>query len=300
MSDASAVLVANPAAGLGRTRRIAARLAQALAERGLDLQLLLTPSSAAAAAAVRNAISAGCRRVIVAGGDGTINSVIGALAYSPAALGIIPTGMANAFARELALPLAWRSACNIAAGSHRRVIDIGRAGDRHFALMAGVGFDAEAVARVDPRLKRWLGPAAYVLAGLRHIPMRANVHLQWETGEAGPPGRATLRALMIVAANAAHYTYRWRLAPRARVDDGLLDIVVFGWQQPFDPAAHVMGALAGTHLRHPRVTAFRARRLRIDSQPALAYQLDGDAAGVTPVEVEILPGALTVLAPPAS
>ncbi|HUT74688.1 MAG TPA: diacylglycerol kinase family protein [Armatimonadota bacterium] len=293
MPGAPALLIANPGAGRGRTRRLAPLLARALAARYLEVDLRFTRDGDDAAHIVRAAVAAGCDRVVVAGGDGTINSVVGALAHTPVALGVIPTGMANAFARELRIPRAWRRACDLAAGWRRRVIDVARAGDRHFALMAGIGFDAQVVARVNPAIKRWLGPAAFVLAGLGCMRrcQPARVCLRWDGGEFDRP------AFVVAVANGAHYTYEWRLAPDARLDDGLLDVVVFGWHGWLDPAAHVVGALVGTHLRRPGVTALRTRRLRIECDPPLPLHLDGDAAGVSPVEVEILPEALTVLAP---
>jgi len=279
---------------LGRTQRLAAPLARALAARGLDVELTLTPARDAAARAVQAAIAGGCRRIIVAGGDGTINSVVGALAHAPAALGVIPTGMANAFARELGIPLAYGPACDIAAGCCQRTIDLARAGRRHFALMAGVGFDADVVSRVNPRLKRWAGPAAYVLAGLGRL-LRftsARVTLSWDEGE------MVACALMVLAANTAHYTYTWRIATDARPDDGLLEVVVFRCRSVLDPPAHVASALMGCHRRHPGVVTLRTRRLRVECEPSLPVQIDGDVAGVTPVEMETLPRALRVLVPP--
>jgi YegS/Rv2252/BmrU family lipid kinase len=289
-----ALLVANPGSGLGRTVRLAAAIARRLSARGLDVELALTPTCDAAARAAARAIAGGCDRVIVAGGDGTINSVLGALAHSPAALGVVPTGMANAFAREMGIPLAFDSACDVAADRHQRVLDLGRAGSRHFVLMAGIGFDADVVAHVSPRLKRLTGPGAYVAAGLaralRFRPTRVEVSFDH--------GRLTAAALLLVAANTAHYTYRWRIAPQARPDDGLLDVVIFHCRNALDAPAHVLGVLTGLHPRHPAVVTLRTRALRVRSERPLPLQIDGDAAGVAPVEMEIVPGALRVLAPP--
>jgi diacylglycerol kinase (ATP) len=288
-----ALLIANPASGLGRTQRLASAIERRLARRGVDTDLALTPSDGAAAQAAASAVAAGCDRVIVAGGDGTVNSVLGALAYSSASLGIIPSGMANAFARELGIPLALDAACDIAAGDVVRTLDLARAGSRPFALMAGIGFDADVVSHVNLRLKRFTGPGAYVLAGLaraaRFRPRR--VRLIWDDGETATD------ALLVIAANAAHYTYRWRLAADARPDDGLLDVVVFRCRSVLDPPAYVIAALTGSHVYHPGLLTLRTRRLRVEADAALPVQLDGDLAGATPVEMEVLPGALTTLAP---
>lgn len=289
-----AVLVANPASGRGRTARLAAAIARRLSARGLDVELALTPTGDDAARAAANAIASGCDRVIVAGGDGTINSVLGALAHAPAALGVIPTGMANAFAREMGIPLAFDSACDVAAGCCQRIIDLGRTGSRHFALMAGIGFDADVVAHVNPRLKRLTGPGAYVAAGLARALRFRPTPLEISFDH----GHLTAAALLLVAANTALYTYRWRIAPQARPDDGLLDVVIFDCRSPLDAPAHVLGVLTGRHPRHPGVITLRTRALRVHCERPLPLQIDGDLAGVVPAEMEIVPGALRVLAPP--
>ena len=288
-----ALLIANPTSGLGRTQRIGAAIGRRLAARGVETELAFTSSGDAAARAAASAVAAGFDRVIVAGGDGTINSVLGALAYSSIALGIIPSGMANAFARELGIPLALGAACDVAAGDVSRTLDLARAGSRPFALMAGIGFDADVVSHVNLRLKRFTGPGAYVLAGLsralRFRPQR--VSLLWDGGEIATD------ALLVIAANAAQYTYRWRLATNARPDDGLLDVLVFRCRSALDPPAYVIGALTGSHMYHPGVLTLRTRRLRVEADAALPLQLDGDVAGSTPIEMEIMPGALKALAP---
>lgn len=290
-----ALLVANPTSGLGRTRRLADAVARRLSAGGLEVEIALTPTRDAACRAVAAHIAQGGERVIVAGGDGTISSVLGALAHAPAALGVIPTGMANAFARELDIPLAWGAACDLAAGERERRIDLGRAGETYFALMAGVGFDADVVAHVSPRLKRFTGPCAYVATGLaRALTYRpAPLKVAWDDGE------LSARALMLVAANTARYTYRWSIATGARPDDGLLDVVLFCCRRALDAPVQVLGALTGRHARHPAVVTVRTRRLGIECARPLPLQIDGDPAGVAPQEMEIVPGALRVLAPPA-
>lgn len=287
------LLIANPRSGLGRTGRVAEALARRMVARGLEVDLAMTESDDAARHLAAAAVARAYDRLIVAGGDGTINSVVGSLANTPVALGVVPTGMANAFAREMGIPLSFGPACDVAAGSQVRVIDLAQAGGRHFALMAGVGFDADVVARVDLRVKRLLGPLAYVAAGLARIVTYrpATLTLTWDDGELAAP------VLMLVAANTARYTYKWRIALHAQPDDGLLDVVAFTCRSPWDVPAHIVGALTGSHGRHPSVVIFRTRRLRIASDRPLPLQLDGDPAGLAPEDMAIVPSALRVIAP---
>jgi diacylglycerol kinase family enzyme len=96
---------------------------------------------------------------------------------------------------------------------------------------------------------------------------------------------------------ASHYTYRWRLKPDARIDDGWLDMCLFETDSPLQAAQQVVAALRGRHEGQPGVRHLRARRLSIDCDPPVAVQLDGDYAGQTPTEITIAPKSLTVVVP---
>ena len=288
-----ALLLVNPSSGGGRGRRLAPRLRRLLTRPGLELQVAVTASAAEAAGAARGYLASGGNRVIAAGGDGTINSLLPALLDSPAALACIPTGTSNGLARELGLPLSIEEACRLAGEGQPRRIDIGLAGNRCFALMAGIGFDAEVVHRVTGRAKSRLGPWAYVFKGLemlaRREPSRFELQLADRTHHFG--------AWMVLVANAATYTYHWKLTPQARLDDGLLDICVFGDLGPLAALGQVVAALAGSHLRRPGVVCLRAHRAHVIADPPVAVQVDGDPAGFTPVQLDLRPRALAVVAP---
>ncbi len=232
-------------------------------------------------------------RVVVAGGDGTIHAVLPALANTGVPLAILPVGSVNVLARELGIPASLDAAIGVAKGGQPRQIDLGYANGRPFALMAGIGFDAAVVHSVAPDLKNLIGSFAYVARGLQVLASypQTRFHIEADDEEVEEAG------WLAVVANAGRYTYHWRLAPDARIDDGRLDLCFFASKSALQTAGQVVAVLGGRHSSHPGVRHLRAKRFRFHCEPEVAVQLDGDPAGSTPVEVTIAPGALTVIAP---
>jgi len=206
---------------------------------------------------------------------------------------VIPAGTANCLARELRLPLSLRQACRVAATGEVRRIDLGTANGQPFALMAGIGFDAEMVRRIGPQIKDLLGAFAYVVTGLRLLGEYRPARMTIET----PEGKAELPAWMVVVSNAATYALYWHLTPHASIEDGWLDVCVFAETDMPGSLGQLAGALSGHHLEHPQVKYLRTRQIRIEADPPVSTQLDGDLAGATPVEIGVRPAALSVIAP---
>lgn len=212
------------------------------------------------------------------------------------ALGVIPLGTGNVWARELGLPLDPRRAISRQLARPPRPVDLGRANGRLFLTIASVGFDAHIVRMVESGSKT-LGQIAYPLAGvslagtLRGTLCRVRIN-----GE--PPKQLALLAGIVT--NGRLYGGLVPLFPESRLDDGLLDLVLFAGHGPVDAAAHTARVLAGVHLSDPNVTVRRISRLTIEAdQAAVPYQADGDPRGTTPLEVEVIPAALLALGVPA-
>ncbi len=238
-----------------------------------------------------------CDRLVVAGGDGTINEVLNGLGRNPLGggttpLALLPLGTANVLARELGLAVRpARVAHTILAGPARPVA-LGEANGRRFALMAGVGFDAHVVAQVGKGLKRRLGKGAYVYETLRQV------------GRFGFPAYrveidgVAQEVASAVAANARHYGGGFVIAPRARLEQGSLQVCLFDTPGRLAAlkyaAALVLGLL-------PRLSDFRVvegRQVRIQGPPEDPLQGDGDIIAALPAEVRVLPDALNLVFPP--
>jgi diacylglycerol kinase (ATP) len=301
VTGAGLVIVAgNPYSGAAANRRRVDVLAGALAAAGLQSRLVWEPRERAALLGDPGLLR-DCRAVVAAGGDGTVAQVVNELAAS-VPLGVLPLGNENLFARALGFsgdPAALAAA--IVGGASRR-LDLGSArasnapapGPRRFTLMVSVGFDADVVHRVARwratgvtlrrvRRRSWVAPVARALHAYRHPPLALEV--------AG----ARVAGCHCVVANLPDYALGVRLAPDARGNDGRLDWVVLEPGGTGALARYGWAAWRGRHLARDDVRGGRAQRLRIDAVAPMPVQIDGEAWGVTPVDIDVLPGALAVV-----
>jgi len=294
----NAVLVANPfARGLrrgGAVAQIEARLRAAGLRR---LQCIVEPEPRRAAERLHHALreeSPEETRVIVAGGDGTIRAALPAFAERGFPMAILPVGTLNVMAWELGVPRRLEEALAVAVRGRPRGVDICSANGQLFADMAGVGYDAAIVHSIVPAVgKTRLGYFGYIARALgllaRYRPSRFRIITESATLET--------EAWVGVVANTAHYAYHWQVSPRAVVDDGWLDLCLFQSASVTQTAGQVAALLANRHASYPGVLHVRARRFRIETDPPAHLQLDGDPVAQTPVDITMIPRALTVLVP---
>jgi YegS/Rv2252/BmrU family lipid kinase len=246
------------------------------------------------------ALSDGADLVIVAGGDGTVRTVCHELARTGVAVGIVPLGTGNLLARNLGIPLHVGDAIDVALNGQDRAIDlVSLEGDdlepTAFTVMAGLGLDAAIMNNTDDELKKRVGWVAYVVSGVRQFVRYPATRVEISVDD-GPFVKH--RARTVVIGNVGHLQGGLPLMPDAKVDDGLLDVVVIspsrmtGWVRV---AYRVIGKRPRTDGRLDRMTG-RTVVLRADRPTA--RQLDGDAAGEgTELRAEILPGVLLVRVP---
>jgi diacylglycerol kinase (ATP) len=240
--------------------------------------------------------------VLVVGGDGTINEVVNGLAESEVALGVLPGGTGNVWAKELGLPT--RSPLHLlplvdsvkalVPGGQRR-IDLGHANGRYFLQWAGLGLDAEVTYAMEPRSRRQrrLGALAYIVAGVtaasNMVGTRARIWIDEE--------RIYRRAILIVISNSQLYGGKVRIATDARMDDGLLDVDIFAGSGFASALRTVLGVITGLHVRDPRHSLYRAKTIRVEADKPMAIHVDGEPFGTTPLNCQVVPRALTILIP---
>lgn len=288
-------LVINPTAGRGKGRVLAEKVQQLLREIGVETEAHYTRRPREGTDLVRR-LAKTHERILVAGGDGTwFEAVNGAMhAIRRPALGLIPIGTGNDFAKMLGFGNDWREACRRVAEGRTRRVDIGRCNRDYFANGAGIGFDAQ-VSREAQRIHYLHGNAVYILAVLRTLLLRyATPHVTIEH-DAG-----TLRQTitLVAAANGCCYGGAFRIAPDAEIDDGFLELVCARGLGRLHILRLLPKVLAGRHLGDPAVTTLRTRQVAIHSTVPLPLHLDGEviADEATHLEIEILPGALDVYA----
>jgi diacylglycerol kinase (ATP) len=246
----------------------------------------------------REAAASGATLVVAVGGDGTLNEVVNGVrsAGADVSVGAVLTGRGCDAARNFGVPRNPFTAVRALADGHEARLDLGRAEwmdgrCRWFTISAGAGFDA-AVAR---RAQRWpmRGTLPYLAAVLatvhRHRPTAAVLEFD---GVAEPPTPITA----VVAANGRWFGGGMKIAPQADPADGALDVVVLGALGRLELVRWLPTIYSGTHVRHPRISVRRARRLRVTGV-TLPTHVDGEPASATPVTLSIEPRALRLRVP---
>jgi diacylglycerol kinase family enzyme len=276
------------------------RCREAAAAGGWDPVFLETTLDDCGAGLARGAVAAGARLVVAAGGDGTVRACAQALAGTAVPLAIVPLGTANLAARALGVPRGTGDALAAGFGGHERRIDLavawaGGAVETAFVAMAGIGLDAEVVGATPRLLKERIGWLAYAAAGTAHLPgRRVRFTVCLDGGE--PVAR---RARSVVVGNAGLLPGGFPLLPRARLDDGLLDVGILAPAGPAGWLRVARGVLGGGGQDRRELERHQARRVGIWAETELPRQVDGEV--IVPgdsLTVTLLPHALTVRVPP--
>lgn len=286
------LLIANPISG-GDARPRIARAAAWFLGQGADVEVVLTQQRGDARRLAGQVHDRRCDRVVVAGGDGTLNEVANGLCGSTVPVAFLPLGTVNVFALETGIPLDLAGACRLALEGRPRSISLGRIGDELFLLMASAGWDAAAVARLRPAVKRRFGRLAYVLSAVEALlaqpPNTVEIRL--------PDGRRR-NGSGVVVSNARCYGGRYVITPQASLLSDRLELCLLRR----DGRAAMLGyALRlGLHLplRPPAVEYHSVDAVEI-SGAGVPVQVDGDPWGMLPARVASVPNALSVVLPEA-
>ena len=285
-------VLVNPSAGGGRGRRALPAVRATLAGHGLELRVELTESGAHAATLAREA-AAGGGELIAFGGDGMVRIAAQAARGTDTVLGLLPGGRGNDFARALSVPLNPVDACRVLLECPPRPIDIGDCNGETFVGIASIGLESE-VTRIANSAPRFTGQATYglsMLAGLaRWRP--ATFRLVLDGG-----AERQFTGYMAAASNSGRFGGGMRLAPEARLDDGLLDVVVLEDTPRWRFLANSPKVFAGTHVREPGVHVLAAREVHMTADRPFQVYADGDPIAATPAVARCAPGALRMLAP---
>lgn len=285
------LLIVNPAARGGRSAEGAA--VAAFARAGVAPRLHRTTAAGHAAAIA--AAEAGDNDVYVLGGDGTVMEVVGALVGRENAVGVLPGGTGNQLARHLGIPLNVSRAVASLSTSLTVLLDLGRLADgRHFSLTAGIGLDAEMIARTSAASKRRFGVAAYVASAARALP-----RMQPFTVRVTADGRQFERcaSLAMIANVGAIMDGRFGLGPGVAPDDGWLDLCVLSPQSVVD-GLRLAWRMARRDFRPDSQMLFvRAKAIRIEAIADVPAQADGELLSCPTLEASVVPQAARFLAP---
>jgi diacylglycerol kinase family enzyme len=271
-------------------------LVHALEALGLRARVMWDPAERTAALGNRAALRH-VQCVVAAGGDGTVSAVINELS-ADVALAVLPLGNENLFAGAFGFPNDPGALARAIARGARQPIDLGRAhttaGVRLFTLMLTAGFDAEVV----HRFTRWRTAGGAPRRAGRAAYVRPFAEALWSYPHAGMTLSADGVAVdgsHCVVANLPDYALDLRLAPAAQADDGLLDWTVLSRSGRVALAGYALAVARARHTQQAHVPVGRARHLTLRSVAPVPVQIDGDPWGFTPVDVEVVPAALSVL-----
>lgn len=292
MDQHTVVVVVNPTARNMPKRDKLREILDPLTLEGHSLSIEVTAGPGDATRIARDAAASGATRIAACGGDGTLNEVINGVGSRDAAVGVLPTGTGNVWAKEVGIPRDIAKAARLLVEGPVRRVDLGEANGRRFLLMCGIGLDGTVTGLVKPRLKRWLGSTSYVVVGLNELrrfkPLTSVFELDGE-----PIERTYYFALV---ANSRSYGGVLDIARRAFVDDGLLDVCVFGGGSLTRLARHALRIALGRQFSAKDILYRRVRSVRL-STPGIGLQVDGDFMGDTPVEIRAQPRAIRMVVP---
>ncbi len=278
--------------GLGRLRDV-------LTEQGItDPIWLEVPKSRKVPARVKEAIELGADLIFIWGGDGSVQRCIDAAVGAPVTLAILPAGTANLLANNLGIPIDLEQAVDVGLHGNNHTIDVGKMNGEHFAVMAGIGFDALMIRDADSGMKDRFGRAAYIWTGARHIhstPVRTEVRIDGHTWFDD-------KASCVLIANVGSIGGGVTAFDHASPDDGKLDVAVMTAHGVWQWLRTLTRATVGDADKSPLVQMTQATKITVETRKRLPYELDGGARPKTnKLRVHVVAHAVTIRVPtPAS
>lgn len=288
-------LIYNPTSGREEMRRLLPSILDRLDQAGIETSCHATTGDGDATREAAESVQRGYDILIAAGGDGTLNEVVNGMAgYDDLPpLGIFPLGTTNDFARAMKIPKRWEDFCDLIIENKTRPIDIGKVNGRHFINIAGGGSLTELTYEVPSRLKTMIGQLAYYMKGIEKMINLSPTEL---VIRAEGIGEVEGEFMMFLIANSNSVGGFERLAPDARIDDGLLDVIAVKKCNLAEFIRLVTMALRGDHFNDPRIMYFKTERMEVTSPGHVLLNLDGELGGELPGVFEILPRHLHIFA----
>lgn len=293
MSFDRIAVIYNPHSGRPRERnRAIERFCSLLRAAGRQVAVCPTERPNHATDLARQKAAEGFDLILAYGGDGTMNEVLQGVVGSKATLGFWPGGTANVLAAEIRFPSRIEEVVRRVLAGRTLPVTVGKANDRYFLLMAGVGLDAAVAGSVDPWLKRRFGKVAFGVAALKFM-------WQWQLRPfmAQVPDENPVIGRFLVAGNAHSYGGGFQLTPQAELTDPYIDLCIFTGDGRGAYLRYALAALVGWHRQMPGVVYRKVKAVEITnaSRRKASYQLDGEVVGELPLKIEAIPEGVSLL-----
>ncbi len=297
-----AILILNPTAGSSAFAAnheseddLQTQIVAALQMHNIETEVWYTTLEDAGTGLAQQAVAKSADIVIAAGGDGTLHAVASGLIRSNSVLGIIPVGTMNNVAHSLQIPEDIGQACEIIANGHTRQIDVGIVNGNIFLEVAGIGLEAALFpAAEEIKAKGLPSTIRGIFDGLRTLfvfqPSRFTISFDQKQ-------KRRVNAIQISVCNSPYYGAHLRFAPRARMDDGFLDILIYRNFSKFAYLLHAISISQGRRVLQPKVSSRKIKTVSISSEHPVMVHVDGEQKGTTPVEIRVEPAVLQVRVP---
>lgn len=301
-SDRYLVLLNPRAQGGGRSSSLRRRVAAAFAERRIPFDVVEPGSARESMGVARVAAEEGYRTVAAVGGDGTVAAALRGTAGTEVPVAILPFGTGNQLAANFGIPLGLEQSVEVAVRGEVEAIDLGRIDGEYFALIAGAGLDAEVMAEATDDLKRRFGAAAYLMAGVRAGVKNLMTPNTAEFRIVADGEEIEVTATMVLLANVGQLAARplpvdIQVGPEVSSRDGLLDVAVFAPRSAPEIAEILIQMARRDYEGSDRTLFLQAREVRVDADPPVKTQIDGEPAGETPLEAVSEPLAGRIVVP---
>lgn len=286
-------LIYNPTAGRGRARRNVREVEEYLRSRGarVDCEPSTGPDDLVRIAAESSRMD--YHRVIVCGGDGSLNLAVREFDLDRGTLALIPTGSGDDFARVTGIPRNVRGACDTVIDGVVREVDVALANGIRYLGVAGLGFDSDVADYANRNVRFLRGSAVYFYAILRILPRFTprQVTIRTESGVREE------RIMFAAVGNTRQYGGGIRITPDASPDDGLLDVCIVHSTTRMQLLKTLPRAYTGSHVKSAFVETGRGREFHFEGTESMAVYADGEPLTRTPVSFTIAPGKLKVVVP---
>ncbi len=283
--------VVNPVAQKGRSAAIWQNIESHLRYDGHEFSVMYTECPGDGRNKALRAASQGATRIISVGGDGTVQEVVNSTYGMGLEIGVVPVGTGNDFARTAGIPKEPLAAAVLALEGEARPVDLGKVDGRLFTNVAGLGFDADVAERANRSKMLVSGSITYFLSVLATL-----YKFQCREVTIDIDGlRWTQRILFVAVGNGKYLGGGMKIVPSAVLDDGLFDIVVAGDLTKAETLLTLPKVYTGEHVKHPKATQFRGKRVSVESHETLPVHADGEVIATTPITFEVMQAALSLV-----
>lgn len=286
-------IVANPVAGRGRVGKLLPQIRQLFDQHNLKYEIALTEAPGHGTALAKEAADKGWDNVIAIGGDGTMNEVLNGIMGTPASMGFVPLGTGNDLARSLGIPLDMKEAVTILAQGRTTAMDIGKDRDGYFGIILGLGFPSDVMHHVNTTKNIFRGSLA-ITASIIQVVNKLQpypVHIELDDGKLD----TTVMGIFIL--NTRFTGGGLQIAPDAKYDDGILDVVIMHQMSKLDFLSTLPKAYQGKHLSNPRCELFQTKTIKVTTAEPMRKLFDGNVFGSSPVDAQVMPEALKIWVP---